>query len=290
MTIDNCSQQFTREVAQRTTTNTYQAPYYPDEENRVPGSYIVQFNIGHTIAKHFASLGREFDLKPLDEGYYANLDDQLLNAVRRDPGIEYVEDNVSGVPFSEDDNRITYEPDDHNVTTAYQARYYHFEEDVVPGVYIIQFHPGYTIAKHFEFLGLEFDVTMLDKGYFANLNAQLFEAVRSDPGVEYIEDDTTGKWDTLERHATTDAYQASYHHHDGHAVPGVYMVKFHLGHTITKHFAFLGREFDLTSLGEGYYANLDDQLFDAVRRDPGVEFIEDDVVGERDDLVDESDG
>jgi len=49
-----------------------------------------------------------------------------------------------------------------------------------------------------------------------------------------------------------------------------------------KHFAFLGRTFEVTTLNEGYFAELDDELFNAVRTDPGVEFIEDDTFGERD--------
>ena len=59
----------------------------------------------------------------------------------------------------------------------------------------------------------------------------------------------------------------------------MYMVLFHQGHTIDKHFAFLGRKFDFSTLPTGYLADLDDQLLDAVRRDPGIRCVEDDFYG-----------
>ena len=82
-------------VSQSSATS-YQAPYYNYGEDAVPGIYMVMFKKGHTIAKHLAFLGREFDLTALHRGYFANMDDQLLNAVRCDPGVEFVEDDVHG--------------------------------------------------------------------------------------------------------------------------------------------------------------------------------------------------
>ena len=77
----------------------YQAEYHADEESRIPGSYIVEFHPGHTIAKHFAFLGREFELTALDQGYFADdIDDDLFNAIRRDPGVKYMEDDCLGLP------------------------------------------------------------------------------------------------------------------------------------------------------------------------------------------------
>ena len=76
----------------------YQAPYYHYEEGVVPGQYIVMFYKGHTLAKHFTFLGREFDLMCTytpDWGYCADLDDQLFDVVRRDPGVELVQDNFN---------------------------------------------------------------------------------------------------------------------------------------------------------------------------------------------------
>jgi hypothetical protein len=73
------------------------APYYPGEESRIPGSYLVSFQPGHTLAKHFTFLG--FDFEPagrLENGYYATLDDQVFNAVRYDPGVKAVEDDCFG--------------------------------------------------------------------------------------------------------------------------------------------------------------------------------------------------
>ncbi|KAK3702224.1 hypothetical protein LTR37_015056 [Vermiconidia calcicola] len=171
------------EATQRATA-AYQAPYHSHEEGRVPGVYIVAFHPGHTIAKHFAFLGREFDLTSLDERYFANMDDELFHAARRDPGVKFVEDDVTG----ERDGAYAQ----HAQPTDHQAEYHHYPHARVPGVYIIAFYPGHTVAKHFLFLGCEFDLTTLDQGYSANLDDDLFSAVRRDPGVEYIEDNCRG--------------------------------------------------------------------------------------------------
>jgi len=99
------SQQNVSEAAQRAAPNAYQAPYYHYGKDAVPGSYMVKFHLGHTIAKHFAFIGREFDLVDIGgDGYGANLNDELLNAIRQDPGVEFVEDNVAGQP--EEDGEI----------------------------------------------------------------------------------------------------------------------------------------------------------------------------------------
>lgn len=90
------SQQKSGEANQHTTTSVYQATYHSYGRNAVPGIYIVQFYPGHTIAKHFAFLGREFEVHSLLEGYWADVDDEIFNAIRCDPGVEFVEDNVSG--------------------------------------------------------------------------------------------------------------------------------------------------------------------------------------------------
>ena len=77
-------------------------------------------------------------------------------------------------------------------------------------------------------------------------------------------------------------YRAPYYHNEG-AIPGSYIIRFHLGHTVSKHFAVVGRDFGLTKLSNGYFADLDDELFDAVRGDPGVKYVEDNTRGEFDD-------
>ena len=77
-----------------TETEPFQAPYYLHENCRVPGGYIIAFRHGHTIEKHFACLGHEFEVTSLDNGYCAVLDDQLFNALRYDPGVKLVENNV----------------------------------------------------------------------------------------------------------------------------------------------------------------------------------------------------
>jgi len=60
------------------------------------------------------------------------------------------------------------------------------------------------------------------------------------------------------------------------------------GHTVAQRFAFLGKEHKVEfTLNEGYVAVLDRELLDAVRRDPGVRYVEDDTLGERDVIVEE---
>lgn len=86
---------------------------------------------------------------------------------------------------------------------------------------------------------------------------------------------------TSTEHCNNGAYQAPYYRNEC-PIPGCYIVSFHPGHTIAKHFAFLGREFNPTALKQGYFADIDDELFDAVRSDPGLEFIEDNTSGESD--------
>ena len=77
----------------------YQAAYYPNvdyPQYALPGSYLISFYPGHTVAQHFAFVGREFGLTELNNGYFADLSDELFNAVRRDPGVDFIEDNVGG--------------------------------------------------------------------------------------------------------------------------------------------------------------------------------------------------
>ncbi|KAK3701389.1 hypothetical protein LTR37_015487 [Vermiconidia calcicola] len=254
----------------------YQAKYHADEESRIPGSYIVEFHPGHTIAKHFAFLGREFELTALDQGYFADdIDDDLFNAIRRDPGVKYMEDDCLGLPVGsgETSNLLRHR-------LFYQAQYYPYERERVPGIYMVALYPGHTIAKHFAFLGREFELTSLNEGYFADMNDGLFNAVRRDPGVRFIEDDVTGGRDgEPAQHAATPVHEAEYYPFLQDRVPGAYIVEFNAGHSIAKHFAFIGREFELTTLDQGYYADLDDDLFSTVRRDPGVKYLEDDILG-----------
>lgn len=85
------------EAAQQSVAPGYLAPYDRNERYAVPDIYIVGFNPGHTIAKHFAFIGHEFPVTELDGiGYFATMDKKLLDAIRRDPGVECVEDNCYG--------------------------------------------------------------------------------------------------------------------------------------------------------------------------------------------------
>lgn len=84
---------------------------------------------------------------------------------------------------------------DQRVRTGYQAPYSR-NESPYKDHYIIAFKPGHSLAKHFAFLGKYIGIEgTLDEGYYAMLDRELFEAVRRDPGVELIEDNTLGEWD-----------------------------------------------------------------------------------------------
>lgn len=79
-------------------------------------------------------------------------------------------------------------------TNVYMAPYFPHERSRVPGEYIVMFHPGYTLDDHFAFLGLEFEVhTPFQDWYGAKLDDQIFNAIRHDPGVAFVEDDAVGR-------------------------------------------------------------------------------------------------
>jgi hypothetical protein len=91
-----------------------------------------------------------------------------------------------------------------------------------------------------------------------------------------------GDPDEAAKHTEASAYEAPYHHHEKTRVPGQYIVVFHPNHTLANHFAVVGYEFELIysfSSHGGYIAALDERMFDTVRRDHGVKFIEDNVGG-----------
>ena len=67
-------QQCSCDTIPRAEKGVYQAPYTPYEKCRIPGAYLIGFH----------------------PGYGADLDDQLFNAVRRDPSVRLVEDDVFG--------------------------------------------------------------------------------------------------------------------------------------------------------------------------------------------------
>ena len=94
----------------------------------------------------------------------------------------------------EHSNQQPQSEDAPHTTTPYQAPCYPHEQGRVPGEYMVIFKERHTLKKHFIDLGLEFDVihSYSSLGYGAKLNDQLFNAVRSDPGVRAIEDKTSG--------------------------------------------------------------------------------------------------
>lgn len=82
------------------------------------------------------------------------------------------------------------------------------------------------------------------------------------------------------KHTETTAHQAPYYSNEKWRVPGEYIVVFHPGYTLTEHFAFLGLDFDpICRYNSGYAAALDDQMFNAIRYDPGVKYIHDNYSG-----------
>lgn len=82
---------------------------------------------------------------------------------------------------------------EHSDSTGYQAPYHQIDPPYQDH-YVIAFKPGYTLSEHFVFLGKEIDIEgTLNKGYYAKLDRELFEAVRRDPGVKLIEDNTLGE-------------------------------------------------------------------------------------------------
>ena len=98
---------------------------------------------------------------------------------------------------NQDSNACPSEAAEHTEKKAYQAPYYPFETCRVPGVYIVAFHDGYTLAEHSTFLGLKFNpMFKYIQGYAAVLDTHLFNAVRCDPGVKYIQDNYTGTLET----------------------------------------------------------------------------------------------
>ena len=157
----------------------------------------------------------------------------------------------------------------------YQAPY-RTHPDAIPGSYVVRLQAGHTLEAHFKFLDREPEHVSLDDGtaYLALLHSGGLSDVREDSGVDSVEDNTpeTG---------LGSEYVAPYHKYGDDAVPGKYCVLFREGHNLEKHFAFLGRRFDLEFLEhvDCYYAELDDELLAAVRRDPGVELVEQQSAG-----------
>jgi len=265
----NCGKQG-QSALSTTSGDIHKAPYYWHEEDAIPGSYIVPFHREHTLDDHFDFVGRRFELIELpdqstdlySDGYIAELDDRLFDAVRRDPSVIFVEDNTHGIQQSAQ-----------HVSTngVCEAPYYRHEEGATPGLYRVKFRRGHTFTAHFTALGWgRFQLTDLRDGYIANLTDRLLRAIRRDVGIEFVEDDISS--------GGTGRYRAPYLMNES-PIPDSYIVMFHPGHTITKHYEAVGRHFELTDLRTGYFANLDDELFNAVRNDPGVRSIENNTSG-----------
>jgi hypothetical protein len=185
-------------------TSVYRAPYNRNKQP-IPGQYIVTFRPGYMLAEHFAFLGFKIEVtRELDRKYLAALNDQVFNAVRYDPGVEFIEDDVYreevgdsiGVEESDPICDLAAAYPKHPETSVYQAPYYPYPECRNPGEYLVTFQPGYTLAEHFTFLGFEVDlIGLLNNGYYAALDDQVFNAIRYDPWVKFIEDGVLGEVD-----------------------------------------------------------------------------------------------
>ncbi|OQO00842.1 hypothetical protein B0A48_13529 [Cryoendolithus antarcticus] len=296
----------------------YSAPYRQNE-SPYDDHYIIAFKAGYTLDKHFAFVGKVFDIEgTLDEGYYAKLDRALFDNVRRDPGVELIEDNVLGTSLVDMDPSEEYleqisreeEAEKQRASakhTGYQVPY-NRAESPYRDHYIVAFRPGHSLAAHFALVGREFEIeATLNEGYYAKLDRELFGLVRQDPGVRLVEEDGLGEFGPteaeLEQSRLADEedrdvhspdpsnaqtvipldqigateYQAPYNRLAGYPYKDYYTVGLKPGHDMAKHFAFLGKSFDIQVGSDTlYYAKLEPELFETVRRDPGVEMVEDD--------------
>ncbi|KAF2420698.1 hypothetical protein EJ08DRAFT_653738 [Tothia fuscella] len=80
---------------------------------------------------------------------------------------------------------------------AYEAPYHPAEQYPIPGSYMVGFFAGHIIAKHFAFLGCEFEFGKWGleekQGYSADMDDALLKAVRNDPGVELVCHNASGE-------------------------------------------------------------------------------------------------
>lgn len=167
--------------------STAVAPYFSFGAAGIDGEYTVYFREGHDLEKHFAHVGRRFEVElwgDVDmEGYDAKLDEELLAAIKRDPGVEQVGQNAQGEVLSSG--------------STYTAPYFTHGADAVEREYMITFRKGHDIEKHFAHIGRRVEVLDLGepngRDYSAKLDEELLAAVRRDPGVEMVEQDSYGE-------------------------------------------------------------------------------------------------
>ncbi|KAK5710424.1 hypothetical protein LTR17_018872 [Elasticomyces elasticus] len=101
----------------RNENTRYQAPYQRND-GAYEDHYIVAFKQNHTLAKHFAFLGKELEIEgSIDDGYYAKLDRELFETVRRDPSVDWIEDDTFGASFETYDPPDGYNPSNDVVTS-----------------------------------------------------------------------------------------------------------------------------------------------------------------------------
>ena len=75
-----------------------------------------------------------------------------------------------------------------------EAKYYKHDSNVKDR-YLVVLRDDYTLEEHYKFVGQKFEANDILCGYVADLSSDLFDKVRTDCGVQFVEDDFTGKRD-----------------------------------------------------------------------------------------------
>ena len=74
---------------------------YTEHEDKVEGSYIVNFTAPYTLQDHFDFLQEEFNVVELNTGYHADLTADQLAKVRTDCSVQFVEDDTFGPNYND---------------------------------------------------------------------------------------------------------------------------------------------------------------------------------------------
>lgn len=93
--VSSCSNQ--HPIFGQTISSAYEAPLtLADDPGRLYGEYIVSLEVGYTFEEHFARIGTQehvkdrYEVLPYDAYYSAGVNDDLLAAIRADPGVQEV--------------------------------------------------------------------------------------------------------------------------------------------------------------------------------------------------------
>lgn len=248
----------------RPDTTDHLAPYEPlPSDLPATNRYLVRFNEGHSIEEHFGFLGAPLgDVQYQHLEYQAELSEELRDRVRKDAGVkEVVQQTADMARDSTYKNRsvITY-PGSHL--------------EVAPGYNVTFTDPTYSKWEHLRSIKPRVDTnpTPAMVSYQAEaLSEEQIAAVFADPKVHSIAQRMWGRY--------TD-YIAPYQPMSDPPAPGPkgprveYIVYFHEGHTIWKHFEWMGGPLlGLTHQHLMYNSIFYDEELERVRRDPGVRLV-----------------